>query len=44
VAAIRIGYVLTRGGTLTFTVNPEGAKGAYPEANRDNNRAQIKLP
>lgn len=44
VAAIRIGYVWTRGGTLTFTVNPEGAKGAYPEANRDNNAAQIKLP
>lgn len=37
VAAIRIGYLWTRGGKLTFTVNPEGAPGAYPEARRENN-------
>jgi hypothetical protein len=44
VAAIRVGYLWTRGGTLTFTVNPQDAKGAYPEANRDNNVATFILP
>lgn len=44
VAAIRIGYVWTRGGTLTFTINPEDAKGAYPERNRQNNVATFDLP
>lgn len=44
VAAFRIGYLWTRGGTLTFTVNPTEAKGAYPEANRDNNVATFTLP
>ncbi len=44
VAAIRIGYLWTRGGTLTFTVNPENAEGAYPESNRDNNLATLTLP
>jgi hypothetical protein len=44
VAAIRIGYVWTRGGTLTFTINPEDAEGTYPEANRDNNVAILNLP
>jgi hypothetical protein len=44
VAAIRVGYLWTRGGTLTFTVNPEGVKGAYPEANRNNNVATFSLP
>jgi hypothetical protein len=44
VAAIRVGYLWTRGGTLTFTVNPEDAKGAYPETNRDNNVATFTLP
>jgi hypothetical protein len=44
VAAIRIGYVWARGGTLTFTINPEDADGAYPEINRDNNVATLSLP
>jgi hypothetical protein len=44
IAAIRIGYLWTRGGTLTFTINPEDAEGAYPEINRDNNVATLSLP
>jgi hypothetical protein len=44
VAAIRVGYLWTRGGTLTFTVNPQDAKGVYPETNRDNNVATFTLP
>ncbi len=44
VAAFRVGYLWTRGGTLTFTINPADAKGAYPEANRQNNVATITLP
>jgi hypothetical protein len=44
VAAIRIGYLWTRSGTLTFTINPEDAEGAYPEVNRDNNVATLSLP
>jgi hypothetical protein len=44
VAAIRVGYLWTRGGNLTFTVNPEGARDAYPETNRDNNVAVLALP
>ena len=44
VAAIRVGYLWTRGGILTFTVNPQDVKGAYPETNRDNNVATFTLP
>ena len=44
VAAIRIGYLWTGGGTLTFTINPEDVEGAYPEINRDNNVATLSLP
>jgi hypothetical protein len=44
VAAIRVGYLWLPGGTLTFTVNPEDAKGAYPENNRTNNVAAFTLP
>jgi hypothetical protein len=44
VAAVRVGYLWTHGGTLTFTINPEDAKGAYPETNRDNNVATFTLP
>jgi hypothetical protein len=44
VAAIRIGYLWTHGGTLTFTVNPEDAKEPYPETNRGNNFATFTLP
>jgi len=44
VVAIRVGYLWTRGGILTFTVNPEDAKGAYPEVNRNNNTATFTLP
>jgi hypothetical protein len=44
VAAIPVGYLWTRGGTLTFTVNPEGIKGGYPETDRENNVATFTLP
>ncbi len=44
VAAIRVGYLWTPGGTLTFTVNPEDAKGAYTETNRENNVTTFTLP
>lgn len=44
VAAIRVGYLWLPGGTLTFTANPEDAKGAYPESNRTNNTATFTLP
>jgi len=44
VAAFRVGYLWTRGGTLTFTVNPEDAEGSYPESNRGNNVATFTLP
>ncbi len=44
VAAIRIGYLWTHGGTLTFTVNGEDAKDPYPETNRGNNIATFTLP
>jgi len=43
-AAIRVGYLWTPGGILTFTVNPEGAAGAYPETNRANNGTTFTLP
>jgi hypothetical protein len=44
IAAIRVGYLWTRGGTLTLTVNPQDAKGAYPETDRGNNTATFALP
>lgn len=44
VAAIRIGYLWSRGGVLTFTVNPPEAKGAYPEIRRENNVVVFPLP
>jgi hypothetical protein len=44
VAAIRVGYLWTPGGKLTFTVNPVDTKGAYPEKNRENNVAIFPLP
>jgi hypothetical protein len=44
VAAIRVGYLWTRGGTLTLTVNPQAAKGAYPESDHSNNVTTFKLP
>ena len=44
VAAIRVGTLWTRGGTLTLTVNPQGAKGGYPESKRGNNVATVTLP
>jgi hypothetical protein len=44
IAAIRVGYLWTRGGTLTFTVNPPDLKGAYAETNRANNAAIFTLP
>lgn len=43
-AVIRVSYLWTHGGTLTFTVNPSDASGAYVEANRDNNVATFVLP
>ena len=44
VAAFPAGYLWRPGGTLTFTVNPEDAKGSYPERNRDNNVTTFTLP
>ncbi len=44
VAAMRVGYLWTPGGTLTLTVNPLDARNAYPEANRENNVATFTLP
>ncbi len=44
VAVIRVSYLWTHGGTLTFTVNPPDAAGAYPEANQDDNVAAFVLP
>jgi hypothetical protein len=39
-----VGYLWIPGGTLTFTVNPEDARGAFPETRRDNNTATFTLP
>jgi hypothetical protein len=44
IAAFPIGYLWTRGGVLTFTVNPPDANGALPETNRDDNVATFTLP
>ena len=44
VAMIRVSYLWTHGGTLTLTVNPPDAAGAYPETNRANNVASFTLP
>jgi hypothetical protein len=44
VAAIKIGYVWTRGGSLTFTINPPDGAGAYPEEDRDDNVAILETP
>jgi hypothetical protein len=44
VAAFRVGNLWRQGGTLTFTLNPAAAQGAYPETNRDNNVATFDLP
>jgi len=44
VAAIQLGWVWSPKATLTLTINPEGAKGAYPETNRDNNTVTFTLP
>ncbi len=44
VAAVRVGYLWIPGGTLTFTINPQDASGAYPEMNQENNVATFTLP
>ena len=44
IAAFPIGYLWTRGGVLTFTVNPPDAEGAFPETNRDDNIVTFTLP
>jgi len=44
VAAIRVGTLWTRGGTLTLTVNPTGARGGLPESDRSNNVTTFTLP
>jgi hypothetical protein len=44
VVAIRVGYLWTHGGTLTFTINPQDAEGAYPETNQNDNVATFTLP
>jgi hypothetical protein len=42
--AISLGWLWTSQATLTITVNAEGAKGSYPEADRDNNVVTFTLP
>jgi hypothetical protein len=44
VAAIRADSLWVPGGTLTLIVNPEGAEGAFPESNRQNNIVSFTLP
>lgn len=44
VAAIRVGTLWTRGGTLTLTVNPADARGGLPESDRSNNVTTFTLP
>jgi hypothetical protein len=44
VAAVRVGYLWIPGGTLTLTINPQDASGAYPEMNQENNVATFTLP
>jgi len=44
VAAIQLGWLWSPKATLTLIINPEGAKGAYPETNRGNNTVTITLP
>jgi len=44
VAAIQLGWLWSPKATLTLTVNPEGAKGGYPETERDNNVVTFTLP
>jgi len=44
VVAIRVSSLWKRGGTLTFTVNPEKGTGGYTEINRQNNVATFALP
>jgi len=44
VAAIQLGWVWYPKAELTLTVNPEGAKGAYPESDRSNNVVVFTLP
>jgi hypothetical protein len=43
-AAVQLGWLWSPKATLTLIVNPEGAKGTYPEANRDNNLVTFTLP
>lgn len=43
-AAFPVGYLWIPGGTLTFTINPQDADGAYPEKNLDDNVTTFKLP
>lgn len=44
VVAVSLGQVSGSGVTLTITVNPPDAKGAYAESQRDNNVVTILLP
>jgi hypothetical protein len=44
VALIRVSYLWTHGGILTFTINPPDAVRAYPETNRIDNVATFTLP
>ena len=44
VAAIQLGWLWSPKATLTLIVNPEGAKGGYPETSRDNNVVTFTLP
>jgi len=39
-----VGTLWTRGGTLTLTANPAGARGGLPESDRSNNVTTFTLP
>ena len=44
VVAIRVASLWSRGGTLTFAVNPPENAGSYPEINHQHNVATFALP
>jgi len=44
VIAIQLGSLNSPGATLTISLNPADAKGAYPETNRDDNSLIVTIP
>jgi hypothetical protein len=44
IVAVQLGSLWVPGGTVTVTLNPSGAKGAFPEAARENNVLVVALP